>query len=65
MVLGLVFPAMTSISRTISSVEAVLCMFFKIAFAKHGIIVLYVSACGSSVLQDPKQLVARMLRTPA
>ena len=59
--LGLVFAAMTSISRITSSVEAVFCMFLKIAVAKHGIIVLYVDACGSSVLQDPKQLVARVL----
>ena len=62
--LGLVFPAMTSISRIISSVEAVFCIFLRVAVAKRGITVLYVGACGSSVLQDPKQLVARVLQTP-
>ena len=61
--LGLVFAAMTNISRITSSVEAVFCMFLKIAVA-NGIIVLYVGACGSSVLQDPKRLVARVLQTP-
>ena len=63
--LGLVFAAMTSIRRITSSVEGVFCMFSKVAVAKHGIIVLYVGACGSSVLQNPKQLVIRVLQTPA
>ena len=57
--LGLVFAATTCISRITSSVEAVFCMFLTVAVAKHGIIVLYVGACGSSILQDPNHFVHR------
>ena len=50
--------------RITSSAEAVLWMFLKIAVAKHGIIVLYVGACGSSVLQIPNSLLQEFYTRP-
>ena len=52
MLLGACLCAVNCARRITSSAEAVLWMFLKIAVAKHGIIVLYVGACGSSVCKS-------------